>query len=168
MKPISHLLYLYCVCIADLKADQFVKADDGIYKLNDFNRGRLMHWNTTSNSETCPYSMRIGMDPNKYASPEEYLNQERNELLDTYSMGNVLFSVLTSENIFARVDQKRAVELVKEGKKPKLGKELRRSNHPVDRAFIEAMSMCFVYDRRERFNSTEIRDFLVDAYEKIR
>ena len=44
--------------IGDIKPDQFILAEDGKFKLNDFNKGHLMYWNTTSNTETCPYSFK--------------------------------------------------------------------------------------------------------------
>ena len=39
---------------ADIFPNQLVWAN-GHFKLNDFNRCHFMYWNTTSNTESCPY-----------------------------------------------------------------------------------------------------------------
>jgi hypothetical protein len=180
----------YSICIGDMKADQFVLAQNGKFKLNDFNKGHLMYWNTTTitNNEneneneykkdskssqsqlqsqsTCTYSYKIS-NPNKFASPEEYNNGERNEKIDVYSMGNVLYSLLTNEVIFYGIDSDHAKHLLRQGKKPKLSREIRHTDDYVDSALVEALKMCFVYDWRDRPTAAEVRDYLIDTLDNM-
>ena len=126
-----------------------------------------MYWNTTSNTETCPFHYKIGKQPNKFNAPEEYSNLDRTEMVDTFSMGNVLYQLLTNKTPFSDVDKEDAIDLLKEGRKPRLSKELLNSDHPVDIAIIEALRMSFVHDWEDRYNSTEIRDYLSGEFEKL-
>jgi hypothetical protein len=150
----------------DIKPDQFILAEDGKFKLNDFNKGHLMYWNTTSNTETCPYSFKRGR-PHSFVSPEEYLNADRNEMSDTYAVGNVIYTLLTDETPFEDYEQEEAQEFVERGRKPELSDDVLRSDDPVDQALIEAMRMCFVYDWKDRYSSIEIRDYLVGELVKL-
>jgi serine/threonine protein kinase len=151
-----------------MKADQFVLGEDGRLKLNDFNKGHLMYWNTTSNASTCSYSY-VRRNPNSFASPEEYFNGERNEMTDVYSMGNVLYLLLTGKDPYNDFDGGREdiIGLVKKGKKPKLGRDILESDDYVDKVLVKAVAMCFVHDWHERYSSTEIRDFLVESLKEI-
>ena len=130
--------------------DQFVKCEDGRFKLNDFNKGHFMYWNTTSNAETCPYSYVIGSNPNKFSAPEEYLSVDRNEKIDVWSFGNVLYNILTDEDPFDDVESDETIALVRKKKIATFDKELLRSEDPVDKALIEAVRMCYIQDWRQR------------------
>jgi len=153
---------------SDLKVDQFVQDEDGLFKLNDFNKGHLMYWNSTSNADTCPYTYRKGPNPNKYAAPEEYRGDYRNEKLDVYSMGNVLYFILIGDNPFGELEDEEAVALLRRGKKPKIDVELRESEDVVDRALVRAVEMCYVHDWKERRTAMDILNILLEAKEKMK
>jgi len=152
----------------DLIINQYVRTGDK-FKLNDFNRGHLMYWNATSNIDTCPY-IYDELNPGVQRSPEEYFYSEQTEKIDTFSMGNIFYMILTDEHPFDEqyIEMEKAQELVKKGIKSKLSKRFIQSNDPVDRALLKAMSMCFVHDWRERYSSVEVRDFLTEELRKIR
>ena len=126
-----------------------------------------MYWNTTSNTETCPYAYRKGPSPNKFASPEEYRNAHRTEKLDVYSMGNVLYFLLTGDDPFDDLEKEEAVALLRRGKKAKIRAELRTSKDPIDRTLIGAVEMCFVREWKDRHTSTDVLNFLLEAKENI-
>ncbi len=148
--------------------DQFVQAEDGTFKLNDFNKGHLMYWNTTSNTETCPYQYQKGNNPNIFASPEEYRHAYRTEKLDVYSMGNVLYFLLAGEDPFDELEKEEAVALLRKGKRPKIDAELRESEDPVDQALVRAVRMCYVRDWKERHTAMDILNFLLEAKKEMK
>ena len=59
----------------DISPGQFIRID-GKYKLNDFNRARLIRWSPSKN-RTCGYF--IGKNPGSNRSPEEYQYLEQTE-----------------------------------------------------------------------------------------
>jgi serine/threonine protein kinase len=77
---------------ADITAKQFLVDFEGTVKLNDFNRCRLMPHNNVTN-EKC--RIRIPSAPGLYRSPEEYQREQVDEKMDVYSLGNVLYLILT-------------------------------------------------------------------------
>lgn len=64
----------------DISPSQYIKID-GIYKLNDFNRARLIRWNVQKD-EPCGYS--VAKNPGRNRSPEEYLYQMQTEKVRHY------------------------------------------------------------------------------------
>ena len=142
--------------------------DDG-FKLNDFNRGHLMYWNTTSNNSTCPYKCNEP-NPGVQRSPEEIVySDEQTEKIDTFSLGHILYMILTNEYTFDedKIEMEEAQKLILRGKRPKFSNALIESSHPVDKAIMEAINMCFVHDWRKRYSSVEVRDFLAKKLKKI-
>jgi len=59
----------------DIGPDQFVKVN-AFYKLNDFNRARLLRWNPRK-KEVCTY--HVGNNDGKIRSPEEYAYEPQTE-----------------------------------------------------------------------------------------
>jgi len=52
---------------------------------------------------------------------------------------------------------------VKNGEKPPLKKEYRESDNPIDRVFLKAMELCFVYRWQDRARAYEVRDLLLNG-----
>jgi serine/threonine protein kinase len=143
---------------------------NGKFKLNDFNRGHLMYWNTTSNESTCSYKCDIP-NPGIQRAPEEIIySDEQTESIDTWSLGHILHMILTNEYSFdeSQIDMEDVQKLILEGKRPKLSKKVRESNHPADRAIMKAIDMCLVQDWRRRYTSVEVRDYLAKELRKIK
>ena len=101
---------------ADLQAKQFlISRQSGTVKINDFNRCRFMaskHINKTifdsdidamesvanvsrTTTTTVPCKFRIPSSPGISRSPEEYMEDELDEKIDVYSVGHVLFNLLS-------------------------------------------------------------------------
>lgn len=99
---------------ADLQAKQFLVDTDGTVKVNDFNRCRFMAHNNETNQ---PCAVRIPQAPGDSRAPEEYDFKPLNEQIDVYSLGHVLFTILTGQDSFGEIEGDRR-EAVKEGKKP--------------------------------------------------
>jgi len=150
---------------ADITTDQFLwNSKLNRYNLNDFNRCQFMYWNSTSNTETCPY-IYSNLNAGEMRSPEEYRYSYQTEAIDVYSMGNVFYTMLMRKYPYSDQMKKEehsaaAQKLVLAGKVPKLSKKLKRSNNPLDIILIEAMKMCHIYNWRERATAGEVRDFL--------
>jgi serine/threonine protein kinase len=90
-------LHSHQIVHADLQAKQFLVSAKGIIKLNDFNRCRFLPIQVHANGNAtsiCP--IQIPSAPGISRSPEEYSRQELTEKLDVYSLGNVLFQILTN------------------------------------------------------------------------
>lgn len=74
----------------DITGSQFVFID-GIFKLNDFNRARFLRIDGTN--RTCPFHVQSNLGD--FRAPEEYAYQPETEQVDVYSMGNLLYQLLT-------------------------------------------------------------------------
>lgn len=144
----------------DIMLNQWVWVD-GRYKLNDFNRGHLFHWNEMK-QESCPYLWNEGNPANwHFRAPEEYKYEMQSEKVDVYSLGNTLYSIVTGIIPFDDIeDDEEAAKLVMDDKLPPLTESYLKSEHPIDRAMMKAMDMCFEYDWRMRSKASEVRDYL--------
>jgi Protein kinase domain len=108
-----HEIYGGPIVHADIQSKQFlISPKTGIVKINDFNRCRFMaSKNNTVNvidpnsinsttvvsatTSTIPCKFRIPSSPGISRSPEEYNELELDEKIDVYSVGHILYSVLT-------------------------------------------------------------------------
>eukprot|EP00977_Amphora_coffeiformis_P000909 scaffold190_cov171-Amphora_coffeaeformis.AAC.34 len=75
----------------DVQLFQWLIADDGHIKMNDFNRAEFMVYDE-EHKEYCQYKNGVG--PGDFRSPEEYRNEPLDERIDIYSLGNNFVSVL--------------------------------------------------------------------------
>jgi len=103
----------------DITMDQFLLID-GEYKLNDFNRCRLIRWNRNVN-KACGFV--VGANKGKFRSPEEYRYDEESEKVDVYSMGNIFYQLLTGEDPFERLDVDTVRDKVMNGDRPLVSKK---------------------------------------------
>lgn len=144
----------------DIMLNQWVWVD-GRYKLNDFNRGHLFYWNEKK-QESCPYLWNEGNPANwHFRAPEEYKYEMQSEKVDVYSLGNTLYSIVTGIFPFDDIeDDEKAAKLVMDDERPPLTNSYLESEHPIDRAMMKAMDMCFEYDWRKRAKASEVRDYL--------
>ena len=133
--------------------------------LKDFNWSRLLTRNITTN-ETCPYGEYI--NAGKTRSPEEYAAKPQTAMVDIYSLGNIFYILLSNNYPWRAIPTwKEAAELVKEGKRPPMLKEVLQSEHPVDRALLEAMHMSQEQDPKERASALQVLNVLQDVLEEI-
>jgi len=141
----------------DIKPDQWIMGSDGKYRLNDFNRGRFLSWDMKRN-EVCPFT--VGKNPGLWRSPEEYNYDDQTEKGDVWSLGNVLYYLLTGDVPYTTMDYKEAIEHVKDGGRPEVDPVLAASTDPYQIALLRAMDGCFIVKPKRRFSARSIAEYL--------
>jgi serine/threonine protein kinase len=127
-------------------------------KLTDFNRVRMLRIDPDLHSP-CPY--KVKKNGGRLRSPEEYAYIPQTEKVDVYSLGNILYMLLTNETRpFDSDSTDTAVEKIKQGERPFVSQEIRLSPDPIDRALLKAMNMCQVQDIKERPTALQLSNFL--------
>lgn len=148
----------------DIKPDQFL-VQDGYYKLTDFNRVRFLLWNKRRN---IPCGFTVGKNGGIWRSPEEYAYQEESEKVDVYSLGNVLYFMLTRQHPWFDNSAKEVYDRVQKGKRPKIPDEIRESTHPFDEYMIKAIEMCYTHNQFERPGAAEVAAKLKEGIHKLK
>ena len=143
----------------DVKSDQFV-FQDGYYRLSDFNRVRLLLWNEAENS-TCGF--RVARNGGTWRSPEEYSYEDESEKVDVYSLGNVLYFLLTKADPWEGVRSKTVYDEVMAGKRPEIPKEILESDSIYDRYMIQAINMAWTHDQYKRPGALEVAHRLMEG-----
>jgi serine/threonine protein kinase len=147
----------------DIKVDQFLY-EDGYYKLTDFNRARFLLWNTETNKH-CGFT--VGKNGGQWRSPEEYAYMRETEKVDVYSLGNILYFLLTKDFPWDDLPTKETAEKVKSGKQPRIPAEILESKHPYDKYMVEAMQMCFTHDQVKRPSAKQVALKLADGIKEL-
>ena len=147
----------------DIKPDQFL-FQDGYYKLTDFNRVRFLTWNESIDKQ-CGF--KVGKNGGIWRSPEEYNYNEETEKVDVFSLGNVLYFMLTREEPWSDYSSKKVYRLVKEGEQPGYPPEIEESKHPFDVYMIKAIKMCFTYDQYKRPGALEVANKLLEGIQEL-
>jgi len=137
----------------DISVDQFLWLD-GMYKLNDFNRARFIRWDVRKNK---PCTFYIPKSPGRNRSPEEYEYDQLTEKIDVYSLGNILYSILTKHEAFDEMKKTEAQDLVKHGKRPPIPDKLWEAE---ELAIIEAINMCWAQKPKNRPSARDVDSFL--------
>ena len=137
----------------DIKPNQFL-FEDGYYKLTDFNRVRFLLWNYQENK---PCGFRVTKNGGIWRSPEEYEYKLETEKIDVFSLGNVLYFLLTG--FYPWNDYSVAKDVYQEiidGKRPSIPDEIVASHHPFDRYMIDAIEMCFTHSFLQRPSAAQV------------
>lgn len=140
----------------DISTGQFLLMN-GKWKLNDFNRCRFIRWNEQQ-QKPCTY--RVGNNPGKFRSPEEYEYAAQTEKVDVYSMGNIFYSLLTELWPYDDEKDKIVKSKIIAGKRPELPPQLEELSDPAVMILRKAMEICWTHNPDERASSLEVRDFL--------
>ena len=147
----------------DIKVDQFLY-QDGYYRLTDFNRVRFLMWNEEKNLQ-CGF--HVAKNGGVWRSPEEYNYEVETEKVDVYSLGNVLYFLLTREIPWNDYAAKAAYKLVKDGKRPAIPTEILTSDHPYDKYMMEAINMAYTHDMHERPGALQIANKLKEGIDEL-
>mmetsp|Transcript_6090 Transcript_6090/g.11558 ORF Transcript_6090/g.11558 Transcript_6090/m.11558 type:complete len:575 (-) Transcript_6090:153-1877(-) len=151
----------------DIFLNQFVWSDHR-FKLNDFNRGHLLWWDEKE-QENCPYVNSRGNAGNsRFRAPEELNGDWQTEKVDVFSLGYIIYSLITENIPFQEYDSKEVQQKMRDGHLPAIGLEILRSIDPIDKVLMDAMNMCFEYNWRKRPRASDVRDFLFQEMEKIK
>jgi mitogen-activated protein kinase kinase kinase 7 len=136
----------------DLQAKQFLVDVDGTIKLNDFNRCRFIaHHNDTK--QACP--IRIPQAPGAARAPEEYDFKPLNEQIDMYSLGHVLFTILTGKHPWGNLEHKSIKAAVRKGTKPFFDPKYRMEG-TSDEDLAKLAERAYEYDPKMRITATEL------------
>lgn len=87
--------------------------------------------------------------------------------IDTHSLGNVMWYLLTNRWMFEGEHVKRVRKRIKRGERPHFPVHINQSKDPAIKAIKSAIISCWTHDPDERPTSTEIRDFLRHALQSI-
>jgi hypothetical protein len=143
----------------DIKPDQFI-FQDGYFKLSDFNRVRFLMWNRERDLQ-CGFL--VAKNGGEYRSPEEYSYEPETEKVDVFSLGNVLYYLLTRHEPWEDYKSKQVYDLVKLGQRPKIPDEIYHSPHIFERYIIKAMEMAWIHEHRERPGALEVANAIKEG-----
>lgn len=91
------------------------------------------------------------------------------EKIDVFSLGNVLYFLLTGKEPFQdEMTAEDAIEHVKKGGRVSISEEIKSSTHPFDKAILKALDMCFVYDPEKRSSARAVANVLHQALEETK
>jgi serine/threonine protein kinase len=159
---------------ADLQDKQFLVVDHGNndkpttmiikIKLNDFNRCRFFPRrnntqhdddanNHTTTTTICP--IRIPSAPGMFRSPEEYKLTELTDKADVYSLGHVLYQILTTKQPFEGMGTIHIKAAVRNGSKPKIPLSYRRPD-TSDAALAVLVHLCYEVDPLKRPSAADL------------
>lgn len=93
-------------------------------------------------------------------SPEEIRRDPLTEKVDVYRMGIIMYEILTRVTAFDGYSLTEAKELILRGAHPPLPEQLIGMTDAFDRALLDAMQMCLVFDPNERPNARFVAEFL--------
>ena len=135
-------------------------------KLNDFNIAEFLQYNPTTN-ETCGFRSRLH-EP-WWRAPEEVQVDHNTNLLtekvDVYSLGNLLFHILTTRSPHGKMKRERMEEVrpqVLRGEVPVLAPYFAEHTDPAIVVLRKAMYMCYEPDPLERPSAREVANMLLD------
>eukprot|EP00566_Odontella_aurita_P018632 CAMPEP_0113536478 /NCGR_PEP_ID=MMETSP0015_2-20120614/6279_1 /TAXON_ID=2838 /ORGANISM="Odontella" /LENGTH=328 /DNA_ID=CAMNT_0000435839 /DNA_START=548 /DNA_END=1534 /DNA_ORIENTATION=- /assembly_acc=CAM_ASM_000160 len=146
--PIAH---------TDITIWQFLKIK-GSYKLNDFNRARWMRRDKKDPNKDCGF--KVNKNGGKWRAPEEYAYEEETEKVDVFSLGNVLYVLLTGQDVFVGTKSGDVPKSVQRGSRPRIPSDIRDNADSVDSSLMIAIQMCQVQDPEKRSSAKKVADFL--------
>lgn len=146
----------------DIKPDQFLY-QNGYYRLTDFNRVRFLLWNKKQNKQ-CGFNVQ--KNGGIWRAPEEYAYELETEKVDVYSLGNVLFFLLTGENPWKGYASRQIYKSVKNGERPQIPIDVQDSNEIFDRYMIEAIQMAWTHDKSLRPGAFEVAQKLKEGIQE--
>jgi Protein tyrosine and serine/threonine kinase len=137
---------------ADIDSRQFLITNDGVVKLNDFNRCRFM---THDKYSRLPCPFRIPTAPGKSRSPEEYLFEDLDEKLDVYAAANVYYTILTGRFPWDSWSGSETKNYVKNGVKPAIPEGCLQPG-TLDAVLANLTLQAYALDPRKRINASEL------------
>uniref|UniRef100_A0A7S1D763 Protein kinase domain-containing protein n=1 Tax=Cyclophora tenuis TaxID=216820 RepID=A0A7S1D763_CYCTE len=139
----------------------------GTLKLNDFNIGILLRWNTTSNTQ-CGFPAQY---PNpQWRSPEEARNEQNlTEKVDVFSMGHIFFRLICGHEPWNKLEpggrpsKEEVNEKVQRGELPFIPDHIRHTDNEEVAVIRDAMLRCYAFDPTQRPSARDIANSLESA-----
>lgn len=150
---------------ADVQAKQFlISPETGVVKVNDFNRCRFAGQKTGT---SIPCKFKIPSAPGKARSPEEYAYKDLDEKLDMYSVGNILYSILTREKHWDSFSTNEAKKKIKQGFIPPIPVNF-DAPLKVQQWLVELNKRAYALSPKERISAKELGDELEKLLDTLR
>mmetsp|Transcript_12909 Transcript_12909/g.22719 ORF Transcript_12909/g.22719 Transcript_12909/m.22719 type:complete len:486 (+) Transcript_12909:34-1491(+) len=149
---------------ADLTIKQYM-IRNGTLQLGDFNRGILLRRNSTAPDTACTFQMTNNYGTTR--APEEYMHKPQTSSVDVWSLGSLLFNLLTGNKVWSRHKKNKAQEAVIQGLLPEIDKTILNSSDPVDKLLKKALDICYVYDPSKRSTARLVASFLQEGWEEL-
>ena len=104
---------------------------------------------------------------NQFRSPEEYAYEEQSEKVDIYSMGNILYCILTLLYPFEHVKAKEVYKKVMNGTRPEIPPQFLNSTDPYDQTMLKAIEMSWRQDQTKRASAREIQELMLATLKQL-
>lgn len=151
--PIAHV---------DVQVGQFFRGRDGYIKIVDYNRAEGLLYDV-GRDQYCNFRNGLPGD-GTYRSPEENMDLPLNEKIDVYSLGNVMYAILTGTMVHSNRESSEAVQRILDGFTEPIADEYYQD--PSTAALAEAIKMCWTYFEKQRPTIFDVVQFLDNAREK--
>ena len=151
---------------ADLTTKQYL-VQNGTLQLGDFNQGILLQKNTSAldKNQTCTFKMTKNYGTTR--APEEYKHEPQTSAVDVWSLGSIIYHLLTGKKVWSEYSKNKAQESVIMGKLPKISKSIQNSTDPVDILLKKAMDMCYIYEPSQRATARKVATFLDNGWKEF-
>jgi len=104
----------------------------------------------------------------QFRAPEEYKVELLSEMVNIFSLGNVICCIVVGVCTFEDTTQNEYRWLIKDGILPPVKREYRESDNSIDRALLKAMDMCLIYWWQDRAKAYEIRNVLFQELQNVK
>mmetsp|Transcript_1138 Transcript_1138/g.1994 ORF Transcript_1138/g.1994 Transcript_1138/m.1994 type:complete len:188 (+) Transcript_1138:1-564(+) len=149
---------------SDADLSQFLLDPNGKIKLNDFNYGTVMKWNT-KNEHYCAFKRKHYASSHR--SPEEYSGALSDESKDTYVYGNGVYSLLTGFDVFYderynHVSKKELAEAIQNGKRSYIDDRFRTRSF-IEKKLVELIEACWAQNGKDRPKMSDVVSLLQEV-----
>jgi serine/threonine protein kinase len=104
----------------------------------------------------------------QWRAPEEYSYKPETEKIDVWSLGNVLYYLLTRREPFDKYSDDEIPAHVMEGNVPDIeDATILNSTHLFDTTLLKVVKMCWEYDPKKRPSSRQVASILHEALNKL-
>jgi len=154
--PIAHV---------DVQLGQFFRGRDGRIKFVDYNRAEPLLYDEKE-GRYCRWRAG-GPGDGTLRSPEENIDAPLTEKIDVYSLGNVLYAILTGRRVWEHYDYDERVRRISEGITMRIPRPYREeapsSPRTASGALVRVIEACWTHDARNRPSAFEVVEMLERA-----